>query len=251
MMHYIDFINTARKIATQYKTLYVSGCFGAPMTPANKTRYSKNNAYNRQPARVTKIMKADRDVFGFDCVCLIKGILWNFTGDVNAQYGGAQYASGGVPDIGENAMIKRCKNVSTDFSKCVPGAMLWLDGHAGIYLGDGLAAECTPIWKDGVQITAVANIGRKAGYNCRTWTKWGLLPWVDYTQPDPGPAPDPLPDGKKYIPVLLDGKLVQCIGTVENGITYIQLRNVADPLGLAVVGWDAQRRIATVTTKKE
>lgn len=28
MIHYTQFVNMARKIATQYKTLYVSGCFG-------------------------------------------------------------------------------------------------------------------------------------------------------------------------------------------------------------------------------
>ena len=33
-------------VANNYKTLYVMGCFGAPMTAANKTRYCKNNPYN-------------------------------------------------------------------------------------------------------------------------------------------------------------------------------------------------------------
>ena len=32
-----------------------------------------------------------------------------------------------------------------------------------------------------VQITAVGNIGSKAGYNTRRWTKHGKLPYVDYT----------------------------------------------------------------------
>ena len=31
------------------------------------------------------------------------------------------------------------------------------------------------------KITAVGNIGSKAGYNTRRWTKHGKLPYVDYT----------------------------------------------------------------------
>lgn len=50
--------------------------------------------------------------------------------------------------------------------------------------------ECTPAWYDKVQITAVANIGSKSGYNSRTWTKHGKLPWVDYSAPQPAQEPE-------------------------------------------------------------
>lgn len=63
----------------------------------------------------------------------------------------------------------------------VIGEAVWMSGHIGIYIGDGLAVECTPKWENKVQITAVGNIGSKAGYNTRTWTKHGKLPYVDYT----------------------------------------------------------------------
>ncbi|RKI64649.1 hypothetical protein D7V91_15775, partial [bacterium 1xD42-67] len=91
-------------------------------------------------------------------------------------------ASNGVPDIGEDEMIRRCRGVSADFSGIRPGAAVWMPGHIGIYLGGGLAVESSPKWADGVQITAVGNIGKKAGYNARTWKKWGLLPYVDYEE---------------------------------------------------------------------
>ena len=32
------------------------------------------------------------------------------------------------------------------------GEMVWMDGHVGIYIGDGLAVECTPSWANKVQI---------------------------------------------------------------------------------------------------
>lgn len=173
----------AVNIAKNYKTLYVMGCFGAPMTPSNKARYTKNHSYNMQASRTAMINAASADTFGFDCVCLIKGILWGWKGELNSYYGGAKYASNGVPDYSANGMISICKNVSTDFSKIEIGEAVWLDGHIGIYVGDGLAVECTPKWQNKVQITAVGNIGSKSGYNTRTWTKHGKMPWVDYSYP--------------------------------------------------------------------
>lgn len=63
-------------VVKNYKTLYVMGCFGAPMTASNKKRYTQNHEYNRRPERTAMINAASADTFGFDCVCLIKGILW-------------------------------------------------------------------------------------------------------------------------------------------------------------------------------
>ena len=89
MMTNIELANKLKDIAKNYKTLYVMGCFGAPMTASNKKRYTQNHSYNRQPARTAMINAASADTFGFDCVCLIKGVLWGWSGDKNAIYGGA------------------------------------------------------------------------------------------------------------------------------------------------------------------
>ena len=165
-------------VAKNYKTLYVMGCFGAPMTASNKKRYTQNHSYNRQPERTAMINAASADTFGFDCVCLIKGLLWGWNGNKNAVYGGATYTSNGVPDIGADQMIKVCKNVTTDFSKIEVGEAVWLEGHIGVYVGDGLAVECTPRWANKVQLTACNR--NVSGYNRRNWTKHGKLPYVEY-----------------------------------------------------------------------
>ena len=165
-------------VAKNYKSLYVLGCFGWPMNANNKKRVKSEYTYNQN--RASKIDAASVDTFGFDCVNLIKALLWGWNGDVNATYGGAVYQSNGVPDINDDMMIKACKDVTTDFSRIAVGEVVWMQGHIGVYVGDGLAVECTPIWKDGVQITAVHNIGTKSGYNGRYWTKHGKLPYVTY-----------------------------------------------------------------------
>ncbi|MBR3238481.1 MAG: hypothetical protein IKF99_08605 [Oscillospiraceae bacterium] len=228
------------KEAEAAKTLYVNGCFGAPLTAANKTRYTKNTTYNKQPARTAKINAASADTFGFDCVCLIKGILWGWTGDKSAQYGGAVYKSNGVPDFSATAAISYCTNATANFAGIVPGALLWMSGHVGIYIGNGLAIECTPSWDDGVQITAVGNIGKVWGYNTRTWKMWGLLPWIDYA------AEEQLPAGVQLVD--MDVKSPKVSGTVKvpainlGGRWYVQLRAFDDIMGIASVDYDAGKK---------
>ena len=195
MMTNTELVNKLKEIATKYKTLYVMGCIGAPLTAANKKRYISAYPYNGTAERAAMINAASADTFGFDCVCLLKGILWGWCGNLNDVYGGAKYGSNGVGDIGENTMIAKCNGVTTDFKYVQVGEMLWMDGHAGIYIGDGLAVECTPSWKNGVQITAVLNIGKKDGYDGRKWTKHGMLPYFAYVG---GSVPKPSDDLSQY-----------------------------------------------------
>ena len=175
-----EFCKRLINIANNYKTLYVNGCFGAPMSASNKKRYTQNTNYNKQASRTAMINAASADTFGFDCVNLAKGVLWGWSGDKNKTYGGANYGSNGVPDCGEDKMIAMCSEVSTDFKNIEKGEALWIKGHFGVYIGDGLAVECTPAWENKVQITAVKNIGTPSGYNARQWTKHGKLPWIQY-----------------------------------------------------------------------
>ena len=178
-----EFIKKLQDIVDHYKTLYVMGCFGAPLTGGNVSRYCQNHSYNKQAAR-TAMIKAvanqNPPVFGFDCVCMIKGVLWGWNGDASKTYGGASYASGGVPDIGADTMITKCSGVSTDFSKIVPGEAVWLKGHIGVYIGGGKVIECSPAFKNCVQVTACLNIGAISGMNGRRWTKHGKLPYITY-----------------------------------------------------------------------
>lgn len=210
-----EFVEKLRDIAENYKTLYIKGCFGAPMTEKNKKRYSNNNDYNKKRSAI--INAASADTFGFDCVCLVKGVLWGWRGDASAVYGGAAYASGGVPDVGTEQIIKKCADVSSDFGAIMLGELLHMPGHVGVYIGGGLAVECTPSWDDGVQITAVGNIGKKSGYHTRTWKEHGKLPWVDYTDAEDTSANAENPDEVVY--VVVKGDTLSAIAK-KYGTTY-------------------------------
>lgn len=132
--------------------------------------------------------------WGWDCVCLIKGILWGWNADTSLpRGGGAVYGSNGVPDIGTEQMIKVCNNVSTDFSDLHEGEMLYMEGHVGVYVGDGNVIEATAGWNTWkVIMTQVDNNGNRT-YNgqggSNPWLKHGYLPYVKYEEIKPEPEP--------------------------------------------------------------
>lgn len=177
--------NACLDVARNYDTLYVLGCIGAPLTESNKNRYLDAQSFNRKASRKKAIAAATAKTFGFDCVCLIKSLLWGWNGDEGHHYGGAVYQANGVPDVNADGMLRLCKEVSTDFSCLQVGEVLWNKGHIGVYVGDGLAVECTYRWADGVQVTAVHNLSKTAASHGRKWTKHGKLPFVTYSENTP------------------------------------------------------------------
>ena len=138
-------------------TIYVLGGFGWPMNAENKERAKNAYPFNAREDRASAIDAASVNTFGFDCICFLKSVLWGFSGDPAKPYGGAVYGSNSVPDVDEKRMLELCSEISEDFSNVQIGEYLWTEGHCGIYLGGGVAVECTYNWRDGVQRTAVHN----------------------------------------------------------------------------------------------
>ena len=173
----IELVDRLVNIAENYKTLYVMGAWGGPLTSSNKTRYINHHSYNQSAERTAMINAASSDTFAFDCVCLIKAVWWGWDGNTSDKNGGAKYATNGMGDIGTDSILDICSEVSSDFSDIEVGELLWMSGHVGIYIGDGKAVECTPSWKNGVQITDVLNIKSGTGHK---WKKHGKLPDIKY-----------------------------------------------------------------------
>lgn len=178
-------VNQITGIFRNYKTVYMWGVFGAPVTQALITQKAKQYPKFYTVKRQSELMKLiGKGYFGFDCVNIIKAILWGWNGDPDKKYGGATYTLNGVPDWDANKFMAVCSDQSLDFSHILPGEAVGMKGHIGIYIGDGKVAECTPSWANGVQITACLNIGPIAGLEGRKWTNHGRLPWVTYIVPD-------------------------------------------------------------------
>lgn len=170
-----DFVSKLKSIATTQKTVYAWGMFGSVITKSRVDAKAKQYPYWYTDNKISTIFSplygSNPPVWGFDCVGLVKGVLWGWNGDANKSYGGAVYASCGVPDASADAMIGKCNDISTNLSDIAVGEFLWMKGHCGIYIGDGKVVESTPKWNNGVQITALS---------ARSWLKHGKLPWVEY-----------------------------------------------------------------------
>ena len=158
-------------IAEDLKTLYVMGGIGFPLNSTGKKR-AFQYAYNKDHTRQRMIMAATDDTFAFDCVCLVKSVLWGFSGDRNQRYGGAQYASNGIPDCSIPLLYRMGSKHSEDMNDIAVGEFLVLhDHHCGVYVGNGLVVESTPAWENKVQITKLSQ---------RPWKKHCYLPNVKY-----------------------------------------------------------------------
>lgn len=126
--------------------------------------------------------------WNFDCVILIKALLWGWCEDKTPySHGGAIYLSNDVPDVDADTLITLCENVSSDFNNITPGELLYMGGHVGIYVGDRKVIECTAGWEGKVLYSDIGYDGKRTrnGIQIGYWQKHGKLPYIEYTSKEP------------------------------------------------------------------
>lgn len=100
-----------------------------------------------------------------DCVGLIKGYLWSSSTTANPKYNASQ-------DVSANKMRTLCKESGKMHTLPeIPGVLVFMDGHVGIYEGNGNVIECTVNFGGGVVRTKLSQ---------RKWTAWGKCPFITY-----------------------------------------------------------------------
>lgn len=172
-----EFVEKLKYVAS-LKTTYLMGGFGCRL---GLDWYNENYQWNKDhAAEIKKKYNTNPITFGFDCVCYLKSVLfWQFAGDPSKEFGGSKYSE--KTDLTIQAMLDSCPDLTDKrWDEIEPGEFVWLEGHIGAYLGDGLVAEATPAWNSGAQISALGNIGQVKGYPTRTWTKHGHSKFISY-----------------------------------------------------------------------
>ena len=136
-------------LALHSNNIYVNGCFGAVLKGSQLKRYTDNstNSYNKTHKDEIKLYATDHSpCFGFDCVGLIKGVLWGWKKNRLLTYGGASYQSNGVKDVSvKNFTLNYVKNKQVFEGKGKLGQVVWTKDfdHIAVYLGDGKILEST------------------------------------------------------------------------------------------------------------
>ena len=181
-------------LATEVKTVYAVGGQGEPATDANKAYFLEHYPKNKNFA--DDFRKATADTFFDDCIGAPRSIVNGFEADPSKPYGGAEHGKPWPDGGGEikNILLDYCTKVSTDMTDIKDGEFLtYADySHCGIYVGKingkRMVAESTYNktfnGRSGVQLINMDRAERKT-----KWKYHGQLPWIDYTDVTPSPAP--------------------------------------------------------------
>lgn len=187
-----EFIEKVKEVQ-KTSTVYMWGTYGQVLDNALIDYKAKQYPSKNTAARVARHKAlVGQGYSAWDCVGLIKGILWGWEKGKSPKYKGSE-----VPDVGSDSMYKNyTTHQSTDFKDILPGEVVWITGHIGVYIGDGLVIEATSRatggFTDNVLISALGNHGAVKGYPTRSWTHHGRLKWIDYAAvPKPEPVPEP------------------------------------------------------------
>lgn len=149
---------------------YWYGTFGQTASESllqqKKAQYPKHYGDER--------LKQYRSQFGkqvYDCIGLIKGYVW--TSDTSGKI---VYRSNGLEDLSADDTLKYACKVKGSMSTAldIPGMLVFMSGHVGIYIGNGEVIEARG-FNYGVVKTKLKD---------RKWTSWGLLDCLDYRSID-------------------------------------------------------------------
>lgn len=108
-----------------------------------------------------------------DCIGLIKGYMWCKSPDDEKPV----YKSNGFPDVSADGQFNRSTHKGASIATLpeVPGVLVFMRGHVGIYIGDGWVIEARG-HKFGVVKTRLKE---------RAWVRWAFVDEIEYIEPQP------------------------------------------------------------------
>lgn len=167
---------------------YMWGEFGREITVSRIEAAAKQYPSHYSAQRVAHLKTlVGKGYIGSDCVGMIKSYYWGGVG--NVKYVAATDKSAG--------MMLNAAKVKGDIGSIPerPGVCVWMEGHIGVYVGNGEVVECTlGTFGDGFVQTKLS---------ARKWLKWLECPYISYeavsepVEPPKEPEPTPVPDWKQ------------------------------------------------------
>jgi hypothetical protein len=170
-----QFINQLHFALSKPNT-YIWGTYGQPITETLIRQKAAQYPDWFTQSRISDLRKLINTHFAFDCVGLIKGLVWGWNADLTHRRGGAIYGSNGLPDLTSTTLFNRSTDITTDFSTILPGEFVHMVGHIGVYIGNDQVIETTPLWENGIQITNLAQ---------RRWLRHGKPSFIDFSTTEP------------------------------------------------------------------
>lgn len=153
--------------ATHVSSKYMWGDYGRTITNTTIEQKAKQYPTRYSANRIAELKKCTNGYWiGCDCAGLIKWCLWTDKGTHDIRYNSkTDRNTGGL----WNCATKRG---TIDTLPEVPGIILYKTGHVGVYIGNGMAVECTlGSYGDGIVQSKVKGRG---------WTHWLTIPEIDY-----------------------------------------------------------------------
>lgn len=148
-----------------------------------------------------------------DCVGLIKGYLWSDTPTSTPKYNSGQ-------DVSANGMLGKCLargKIATIPE--LPGVLVFMKGHVGVYIGGGYVIEAR-----GHAFGVV-----KTRLKDRPWTDWGKCPYISYTQSE-----TPTGENKAYFPKsnYTGGSIVDALASIKVNGSFNNRKKIATANGI-------------------
>lgn len=171
-----ELANIARSFL-DVKTCYLKGFWGQYLSQAEYNRvlkmYPTNTKYHNEDLIGT-------DVFPFDCICFVKGILGGCTPEKRISY--AQMSRNPIGDCTTETFAEKLYDIVKPGMNVPAGYGLSKPGHAALSLGDGKWIDVSYDYS-GQNGAKLHTGGVPANYIC------GKIPGVDYSEQPPAPEP--------------------------------------------------------------
>lgn len=166
---FVEYLNSVLK----KNTVYMWGEYGRLVTSStiSSKRYQYPSHYDSSKVSLLRSL-VNKGYYAYDCAGLIKSYWMSNYGNSEVKYikkydkDAYGITIGNASEIGDVAGIPE-----------IPGLLLYMKGHCGIYIGNGLVIECTSNEKyvkrsgGGVGITNISD---------RKWEKWVKSKWISY-----------------------------------------------------------------------